>query len=272
METQLQHTFDKYGFIKVEAAFEAQLFKSLQAITTSLLQDAQNFAKEDKCLEHISASRHQGRLVVSRINDLFKFQSAYAELLAHPSVIGLAEKIIGEPVAPVYESLLIKDPADPYQIGWHRDMNAGADERIITMGIYLDDAQAQQGALQVLPGSHLAKESVLELKEKLEKQQLTPVDVPVKAGDILIHHVNTLHCSGIQHTKSMRRTLYFEFRAISHLQQNSNYSTQWLDKRLALLAKLQKGERESAGHNLVEPDFYSTFYQIEPADYGFNFG
>ena len=140
------------------------------------------------------------------------------------------------------------------------------------MGIYLDDSLAEQGALKVIPGSHLHTHSVCELKDALEQGTAASQNIAVKAGDVVIHHVNTVHGSDRQLTSDLRRTIYFEFRSVSHLRHNPIFSERWLEQRLGLMQQLKA---QAASHDasaiVLPPDFYQALLRIEAAEYCFKF-
>ncbi|MBQ4846607.1 phytanoyl-CoA dioxygenase family protein [Pseudoalteromonas sp. MMG005] len=272
MKQQWQNEFSQQGYIVIEQGIEAALLAQLQVYAQQLLFDAKVMAMQGKDLNNIAVYKQSGQLSISRINDLFRYQVHFASLLTHLNVLNVAEALIGEPVLPVYESLVIKDPINTESFDWHRDMAVRSDERIVTMGIYLDDSLAEQGALKVIPGSQVQAHSVCEFKEAVEQGSVASQNIAVKAGDVVIHHVNTVHGSDKQLTNDLRRTIYFEFRAVSHLKNNPRFSEHWLNQRVRLMEQLKSKATGNDSHAIVLPtDFYQEQLRIEPAEYCFKF-
>ncbi|KAF7772387.1 hypothetical protein PCIT_a2449 [Pseudoalteromonas citrea] len=272
MKQQWRDEFAQQGYIVVKQGIEATLLSQLQQHAQQLLSDAKKRAEQGLDLNYIAIYKHRGQLSISRINDLFQYQTHFASLLTHASVLNVVETLIGEPALPVYESLVIKDPVNNESFDWHRDMAERSDEGVVTVGVYLDDALAEQGALKVIPSSHLQTQSVCELKDALEQGGVASKNVAVEAGDVVIHHVNTVHGSDRQLTGKRRRTIYFEFRSVTHLRNNPRFSERWLEQRLSLMEQLKvKAVRDDPSALVLPADFYQELLRIEAAEYRFKF-
>jgi len=143
-------------------------------------------------------------------------------LMGHTLVLRLIEKLLGTPsFIPTWDSLVFKHPGSGVPIKWHRDASATSVDHIpaIDVGFYLDSATPQQqNCLWVIPGTHKLPDFVAAMMvESLIKdgfQTTNAIPIPVNPGDIIFHNILVLHgssfCSG-----PLRRTVYFEFRAIS---------------------------------------------------------
>lgn len=83
-------------------------------------------------------------------------------------------------------------------------------ERMITVRLHLDDADAGNGALRVLPGSHrfgrLSTEKIQELRAT-EPEALCVAN----AGDVLLMRPLILHASGRSNSPKHRRILHIEY-------------------------------------------------------------
>ncbi|TMO78758.1 phytanoyl-CoA dioxygenase family protein [Pseudoalteromonas aurantia] len=274
MGTLLKSKFEHQGYAVIKQGIEPELLSHLQQHAQSLLRDTKELAMQGRGLMHIALSQYKDDSSVSRINNLFEYQLNFARLLTHPTIIGAAELLIGEPVLPVYESMVIKNTSSNEAFDWHRDMQARADDTtIITMGIYLDDSLAEQGALKVIPRSHLILDSVSECKDRLQLGNISSQDIAVQAGDIVIHHVNTVHGSDKQQASHLRRTIYFQFRSLSHLRSNPRFNVNWLEKRQQLFEQLKvKPLKKIDTEIIVLPvGFYDEQVKIEAAEYSFVF-
>jgi hypothetical protein len=104
----------------------------------------------------------------------------------------------------------------PYWLGDADDV-----ERMVTVLLTLDDASAENGALEVLPGSHLMddvpyKESELEFERneldpaRLDTTQMVPVEVP--AGSAIFFGPRLIHRSGANQSDQHRRALLYTYQ------------------------------------------------------------
>jgi Phytanoyl-CoA dioxygenase (PhyH) len=85
-------------------------------------------------------------------------------------------------------------------------------ERMLTARVHLDDADDENGALRVVPGSHRTG-------KRLDLTVSAPVTVVAAAGDVLLMRPLLAHASNRSHpeTARHRRVLHFEFAAAMEL-------------------------------------------------------
>lgn len=268
----LVEQLNQQGFVLIKRVLKPSAIAKLQHFCDELVAQAQSHYVAGLPFDNIAIMQAENESFVYRVNELFQFQPQFAQLLAQNELMSYVEAIIGEAVLPSYESLVIKNSLDVRGFDWHRDMAVRTQEPIFTVGVYLDDAIAQQGALSIIPQSHCSQASVCDLKRQLSNAQVQCVDVTANAGDVVIHHVNTVHASGRQEGLAIRRTIYFEFRAVSHFIDNPSFCSEWIEKRQALMAHLNTLKSDQMVNSLQLPkDFYVTQIQIEPAEYCLEF-
>ena len=87
-------------------------------------------------------------------------------------------------------------------------------EQMLAVRLHLDDANAENGALRVLPGTHrlgrLSAESIQRCRETHDE-----VLCEAKAGDVLLMRPLLLHASSRSTSPSRRRVLHVEFAGFS---------------------------------------------------------
>ena len=140
------------------------------------------------------------------------------DLASHPAVLDLVEDILGPDVV-AWGSLILKKPPDnESMVPWHQD---GAYRPGIRPGtslsawIALSDSRAEHGCLRVVPGSHRAllrhgeverRSTMLnrgrEIVEAIREEDA--VDVELRAGEMSLHDLNTIHSSAPNHSTGDR--------------------------------------------------------------------
>lgn len=184
------------------------------AIPAALLKKLRNLFEEkmSRCNENeVAVNFFNDSSYITNIEQLFKSDNlACLELLGFPLILESAETICGPDFFLIQEFAVIKMLGDNTEVLWHQDMLHRRTGNCCIMGIYLDDANAGDGCLRAIPQSHTSEKSICLLKEE------PFVEIPVKAGDILIHDMMLAHSSGVLKNNALRRVLYFEF--ISHAQ------------------------------------------------------
>jgi non-haem Fe2+, alpha-ketoglutarate-dependent halogenase len=130
-------------------------------------------------------------------------------LVRHPRVLDAVEDLIGPDIMVYYTTMWIKDPGTPQYILWHQDGTYFyLDPQLhVTAWIALSDAPVEAGCMHVLPGSHLSGqyehkddpgEHNLILRgqaifDEFEGEAGQPM--PLKAGEMSLHHTRLVHCS-----------------------------------------------------------------------------
>ena len=162
---------------------------------------------------------------------LLKMQQLFDELMEENNTTERAVNIhnCGPDFFLIQEFAVIKMLGDNLPVLWHQDMLHKRTGQCFTMGIYLDDADADDGALRIVPKSHISGKPICAAKDD------PPVEAPMKAGDILIHDMMLAHSSGLMKHNPIRRVLYFEFLSVSHVRNESIYSEELLVNRMQLL-------------------------------------
>jgi non-haem Fe2+, alpha-ketoglutarate-dependent halogenase len=130
-------------------------------------------------------------------------------LIRHPAVLDAVEDLIGPNILVYHTTMWIKDPGTPQYIAWHQDGTYFyLDPPLhVTAWVALSDASVEAGCMHVLPGSHLdgqfehsddTNENNLILRGqaifgKFEGEAGVPM--PLKAGQMSLHHTRLVHCS-----------------------------------------------------------------------------
>jgi len=139
------------------------------------------------------------------------------DLVCHARILDYVEDLLGENLICWGSNYFAKMPGDTKRVSWHQD--AGyyplTPAKTITAWLAIDDVDEENGAMRVIPGSHLhgiiptetsgAQEQNL-LKESVRSPAsygLDPVPFQLKAGQMSLHSDFLLH--GSEPNPSSRR-------------------------------------------------------------------
>jgi ectoine hydroxylase-related dioxygenase (phytanoyl-CoA dioxygenase family) len=214
-------TFAVDGYLMLPNAIPLPLLQSLQQLFTEQMQQYSTTTT----INNINGNTYVGAL--DKIMD--KGNLSCLELLGTPFILQIAATICGPDFFLIQEFGVIKMLGDSTPVLWHQDMVHQRTGQCFTMGIYLDDANTGDGALQVVPQSHTSGKDICTLMHQ------PAVDVPMKAGDILIHDMMLAHSSGLMQHNPLRRVLYFEFLSVKQVLQENIYTEVLLHNRIQLL-------------------------------------
>ncbi len=132
-----------------------------------------------------------------------------AELVRHPRILDAVEDLIGPDILCWTTNFFIKEPRDPAFVSWHQDSTYwGLDPHdVVTGWVALSDAPVESGAMKFLPGSHAReqiphrdtfhKDNLLTRGQEVavEVDERQAIDVPLRAGEMSLHHIRLVHGS-----------------------------------------------------------------------------
>ena len=193
---------DQDGYCLLENIIDARMLERLREVTDEVL------ARTDAT--HFEEKRSQGSVI-----PVFE-HPAMAELIAHPPVLAaLAELGFDNPKWG--SGFIISKPPHSPPLFWHQDgrfWDAPVSYTPQTIQcflmIYLVDTTPHNGCLRLIPGSHLKRHALHDLLPGAHQKDLGKmadpdhlayqraggeVDVPVKAGDVVMGSARLLHAA-----------------------------------------------------------------------------
>jgi hypothetical protein len=140
------------------------------------------------------------------------------ELVRHPKVLDAVESVIGPDILIYHLTSWLKEPNDPAHVSWHQDGTYFGLEPAeqITAWIALTDATPEMGCIKILPGSHVIGQrphkdtfspgNLLSRGQTIEHKldYTSYVMMPLKAGQISLHHTHVVHSSEPNRTNQRR--------------------------------------------------------------------
>jgi ectoine hydroxylase-related dioxygenase (phytanoyl-CoA dioxygenase family) len=179
------------------------------------------------------------------IRNLAKTVPAVQQLAESHAITSLVRSVSGSRGVLVRSLLFDKIAEANWKVAWHQDLTIAVKQRIetegftawsvkagiyhvqppvplldnmLTLRIHLDDCDKSNGALQVIPCSHLYGRLTACDIEFL-KEQNTAVSCDAQSGDILLMRPLLLHASSASLSPAHRRVIHLEF-AIDELPEN----------------------------------------------------
>jgi ectoine hydroxylase-related dioxygenase (phytanoyl-CoA dioxygenase family) len=188
--------------------------------------------------DHRSRTGDDGR---AGLRDMANSIEAIRDLHQDELLVKTASTVLGRSAFVVRTLFFDKTPGANWKVAWHQDLTICVKERrdvegfgpwsikdgiihvqppsellarMITLRLHLDDCNAGNGALRVLPGSHgagrLAQAAIQECRVRLQE-----VTCEMDSGGLLLMRPLLLHASAPATSPRHRRVLHFEFAAES---------------------------------------------------------
>lgn len=177
--------------------------------------------------EEVEKNRSYLDSLLCQLNELRDGRDAYAlncyqtrcegiwDLVMHPGILDYVEDIVGPNIVGWATHYFCKLPHDPKIVPWHQDASYWrlSPARTVTVWLAIDDADAENAAMQFIPGSH--RQGPLDWKEADRPAVLNqeiiniqqygqPVYDELKAGEMSLHADMLAHGSA-PNTSDRRR-------------------------------------------------------------------
>ena len=219
--------FQQHGYGIVERCIAPEMVERFVALT------------EAARTEHKSDSAVSNSSGVFALRNLTEIVPEIVELLCCPAVREIIEAVLGPDAFLIRSTLFDKTDGANWGVFWHQDLSIAVEmrhdvdgfkawtrkagvqcvqpptelmEQILTIRLHLDDCDASNGALKVLPGSHLCRHLT---SDSIERKAATGCDVicEVPAGGAVLMRPLTLHSSSPMERPGHRRVIHLEFAA-----------------------------------------------------------
>lgn len=138
------------------------------------------------------------------------------DIVTNPYILDCVEDILGPNIVAWGSQYFCKLPGDGKPVSWHQDASYWplTPAHTVTLWLAIDDSDRENGAMQVLPGTHTVghldfdmsgadENSVLPQKIKGVEQYGEPVYFELKAGEVSLHADMLIH--GSEANRSNRR-------------------------------------------------------------------
>ncbi|SDH66135.1 phytanoyl-CoA dioxygenase family protein [Mucilaginibacter sp. P25] len=172
---------------------------------------------------------------VFAIRQFLKAVPDVSPLLLNDRLKNVISNVFGDGYFVVKSIYFDKPGSSNWFVAWHQDLTISVDRKIdiagygpwtakqnqfavqpplyvlqdnFTVRIHLDDTNENNGALKVLPGSHLKE---IYRPENIDWQQETEVSCNVQAGSIMIMRPLLMHASSRTTNNKKRRVAHIEF-------------------------------------------------------------
>ena len=178
----------------------------------------------------------------------------FYNLATDPMIIKKVKKIIGKDIYIWSSAFFVKAPGEGKIVSFHQDNPYWqlTTNKVVTAWVALSNSNEKNGALQAVPRSHKsglikridvknARKSYLKGKKTTPENDLLsysqnlekfikynkPLIIDLKAGEFSIHHINTVHGSGVNNSKNYR--MGYAIRYVSsdtqHQEEDNDFAT-----------------------------------------------
>jgi phytanoyl-CoA hydroxylase len=220
MTESKRQDYDENGYVTYPELVDPRQLKTLLA-EIDRISDGNTLASHDKTRLEMEPNQKPDGLLVRRIYQPCTHYAPFQELADSPKVLDAVATLLGPDLVFHYSKINMKPPSIGSVVEWHQDLsyypltNASS----LAVLIYLDDADVENGCLQVIPGRHndgLLNHSqdgyfVGKVVDPVDESQAVPLEG--KAGTGIFMHAMTPHASVTNLSNRPRRTVILSYRA-----------------------------------------------------------
>ncbi len=254
---QIAH-FDKRGYLHLSDVVPPSMLAMLKEHTQTACQDGYNALKTNSVDPDYRFHLALFKTFLYRITNFHRHVNwASLAVLGLPALHNVVRSLCGDDYLNTVDMLLLKHNKDGLDLPWHQDLIYPSERyRMLTIGLYLESTQADDGTLKLIPGSQYQCQDI---DAMIAQADDTVVEVVAKAGDMVIHNPMLVHWSDRLRHQSIRRTLYYEFCPMALITER-NWTQDAIQNRRDLMSAASKIYHNSQS----QLDTTQRYYQHPP--------
>ena len=215
---EIKSFFDKNGYIKIDCVLAGKRLQQIQNEVDFMIKRSHKAGRRLEAhwggtwREHINVDGDKQARSVLSIHRVHEHSAALAQLMFDSNITDPVAAVVGSENLQLHHTLM---HAKPPKIGAAFPLHQDYDyfphklDTMVAATLYLDDSEADNGCLHIIPGSHDGSHHLPVDEYPIERA----IPVPMKAGDLLIFSYYTIHGSSPNISEQWRRMLLFEFRS-----------------------------------------------------------
>ena len=214
--------YHEEGYLLLPDILESETLVELRRVTEGVVSQAEELTKHSDFLD-LEPPHEPNKPRVRRIKRPHLVHPFYKKLASHRGIIEVLIPLLGEDIRMRPAGKInMKSAGFGSPVEWHQDwaFYPHTNQNVLAVGILLDDMNADNGPLLVLPYSHKGPVydhhdngvfcgAIDVVREGLNISSAR--ELWGRAGTITIHHARLVHGSASNHSNEQRRILFYEY-------------------------------------------------------------
>jgi ectoine hydroxylase-related dioxygenase (phytanoyl-CoA dioxygenase family) len=214
------NTFHREGFAVIGPILDTDALAELRSEYDRLFDEARGDARYRNLSADEGAAQRAdegAEAEMLQIMQCCERSLTFRRLLYNEQILDIAEDLLGPNIQLFHDQALFKPAHCGGPIHWHQDNGYWKclPANLVSCWLTLDDVDVANGAMHLIPGSHLAAHThergdvLLDASDAVSGVEPSVVDLP--AGGAMFHHCQTLHSTPPNHTDRQRRAFAIHF-------------------------------------------------------------
>ena len=215
--------YNRDGFIVVPGVLGKDEVAGLRQATDDLVEKSRTVSAHNEVYD-LEPGHSGEQPKVRRIKTPDKWDSRFAALVHHAGIIDCLKSLWGPNIRYDVSKLNLKAAGFGSPVEWHQDwaFYPHTNDDLAAVGVMMDDVDAENGPLLVVPGSHRGPVHDHHVDGRFcgamdptrtDLDYSAAVACTGTAGSISIHHVRMVHGSAPNTSSRSRRLFLLQFRA-----------------------------------------------------------
>jgi len=218
-------TYHRDGYLAIPRLIEAERIEALRRLTEAFVDRSRQLTRSDAVFD-LDPRHGAATPIVRRIKNPADHDPLYAWVALESPILDVVAELLGASIRFHHSKLNLKGSHVGAPVEVHQDaaFYPHSNDDVLAVGLLLDDATAENGAMSVLPGSHrgpiythfdaqgrFAGGMRAEDIARLDRRGAVLLALP--AGSVHIHHYRLVHWSAPNTSSADRRLLINAYAA-----------------------------------------------------------
>jgi len=265
------------GYLAVPRVIDAERVEQLRRVTEMFVERSRALSRSDDVFD-LDPRHTAATPIVRRIKNPADHDPLYAWVALESPILDIVAELLGPSIRFHHSKLNLKGGHIGAPVEVHQDaaFYPHSNDDVLAVGLLLDDATAENGAMSVLPGSHRGPiythyDAQDRFVGGMRAEEIAQLDrsgarlLALPAGSIHIHHYRLVHWSAPNTSPGDRRLLINAYAAADAVPLAADPTGSPRYGRLVRGA-YPAVARRTAGDMPMPPDFsrgYTSIYELQ---------
>jgi ectoine hydroxylase-related dioxygenase (phytanoyl-CoA dioxygenase family) len=155
LSRQQRDAYEREGFLVIESFLEEGWLVRLRQVTAQFVEQSRELTESNRLFD-LEGGHSSETPRLRRLTSPADLHETFWEFASQGPIVDVVEDLIGPNIKFHHSKLNFKAPRGGEEVKWHQDIQFWPHTNYspLTVGVFLDDVEAEMGNVGFLPGSH----------------------------------------------------------------------------------------------------------------------